>query len=504
MDIITSLDPACFRPPASSVGINHSAEYIKSGSGKDSIRRIFHNVRFDEFESQAIEECEAYLVEQETRLPQEWTQSETLKYLYATKFDAKSSAQLIQAYLDWHQNPQSLTLTAGAQMCLESGAVYMWGFDNQCRPVLIVDLTKLAAIEATAEDFQGALAVSMEILKTCFFVPGKVENWVIILDAQNIPTLENAKIDTLTLVLNCYFPSTLEKLIIISSPESEEAHYNFFQGIDKEMAQQVEVVASNDLFRLQNYIPPTSLEKKYGGVAPTLEAFWPPQGRAASRRGSELNRSLNRSLTAVEAQQIAEQIQTDQRHTTAGLVNHYNVDNSVDYKERSTLADRLLASGGVGSKKIGRGEFQKYTPEKATGGLENEEQFIRSFLFTKSPTKSAMGQVGMRQDQIRNAQFAGNALQDDQRSEKSYAKDTLRHIEETTDGGSNRIGTKRLQVNTDVDAAKKGEISTGDKTPKEWMKDQLNNSATKEANEDKGVFCGFCFKRSSKPAKATA
>jgi len=162
-----------------------------------------------------------------------------------------------------------------------------------------------------------------------------------------------------------------------------------------------------------------------------------------------------------------------------------------------------LASGGVG-KKANRGEFQKYTPEKATTGMENEEQFIRSFLFTKSPTKSAMD-THLRQDQIRHAKFAGNALHDDLRSEHS------RQMEETTDGGTYRLkrGNTDLQVETAIqEAAKKGEISTGDKTPKEWIKDQLNNSATRIEQNDKedkdGGFCG-CFRtKTKKPAKVLA
>jgi len=511
MDIISSLDPACFRPPSSSVGINHSDEYIRSGSGKDSIRRIFNNVQFDEFELQSIEECEVFLYEQEVKLPQGWTQSETLKYLYAAKFDSGLAAKMIKNYLDWQADPQSLALTQGTQICLESGAVYMWGFDNQCRPILIVDLNKVNATGATAEDLKGALAISMEILRTYFFVPGKVENWIIIVDAQNIETLETAKLDSVTQLLNCCFPSTLEMLFIISSPESVEKHSEFIKaGLDRDMAEQVEVVTSNDLFRLQTYIPPTSLERKYGGTASNLEAFWPPQGRAVSRRGSELNLS-KKSLTALEAQEIAEAIHTDQvpagRHTTAGLINHYNVDNSVDFKDRfshSTLAERLLASGGYGSRKINRGEFQKYTPEKAASGMENEEQFIRSFLFTKSPTKSAMNQSHLRQDQLKNAQFTGNALEDDLRSEQSRANDALLTTGSARNGAKRR-NTRELQVNTELEMAKKGDISTGDKTPKEWIKDQLNTSAAKvDQNEDRGGFCGFCIKRSNKPAQINA
>lgn len=99
------------------------AEYIKQGTGAKAKRRIFYSVPIDNYERQQIKELETKLLEQGIRmLPGyfcsiiyshyvSWTERETLKYLYATKFDHEKTIERINKCIVWRNNPVSRTLT---------------------------------------------------------------------------------------------------------------------------------------------------------------------------------------------------------------------------------------------------------------------------------------------------------------------------------------------------------------------------------------------------------
>lgn len=85
-----------------------------------------------------------------------WNERESLKYLYATKFDHEKTIERIQKCIAWRNNPGSRTLTNDVLRLFvklltryiskydkETGALYMYGRDKQYRPIVVFDFGKV-------------------------------------------------------------------------------------------------------------------------------------------------------------------------------------------------------------------------------------------------------------------------------------------------------------------------------------------------------------------------
>jgi len=60
--------------------------------------------------------------------------------------------------------------------------VYISGRDNQYRPIIVINLTQVKFDHNSVDAFINALCYALSIAQEYYFVPGKVENWIIMID----------------------------------------------------------------------------------------------------------------------------------------------------------------------------------------------------------------------------------------------------------------------------------------------------------------------------------
>ncbi|KAL4487616.1 hypothetical protein ABPG72_017405 [Tetrahymena utriculariae] len=279
--------------------INHPQHYIQ-GYGKDKkpFRKIFKNTEYNQNEKQAIQQLKLLVSSNKVALPQNFDDSDYLKFVYTGKFDNKKSLEVktiiinntinyfnitkaLTKNLDWRNSMQE-TISKEAFRLLESGVFYQYGRDSLCRPVVIINVHKIDPNHNSEKHTLEALCYFLKKVQSCMFYPGKIENWIIILETNKMSffkfPLGILKMIIQTLSVN--FNATLEHLFILNPSTS----FNVVWGgassfIDSAQKEKISFISSKkEINKLHQKVELNQLEKKYGGYLEDLtNNFWPPK-----------------------------------------------------------------------------------------------------------------------------------------------------------------------------------------------------------------------------------
>jgi len=128
------------------------------------------------------------------------------------------------------------------------------------------------------EEYYCALNNLLKQVMEGLFVPGRVENWIIVVDTEGKLLLPLHLLESIVRRLSIVYCGCLERLYIVNTNALHKMSYNLFKKlIPKNTEKKIEVLDSKQLHRLQESIPPENLEAKYGGLLPNLKTYWPIQ-----------------------------------------------------------------------------------------------------------------------------------------------------------------------------------------------------------------------------------
>jgi len=287
---------AYLQPPVEVNLIQHDPSYVKSGYKETAQRKIFYAVPLDDFELSKIRDLEAALIQKGIRLPPGWNERETLRYIYGSKFNMETAIANIQLSLRWRGARNNSVISPEATRLLESGAVYTYGRDALFRPIVIIDFGKLNTQNFDIENFQIALITLLDILKEYCFVPGRVENWIVILDTRRInfsqfPLKELSPIKTL---LTACYPVSLERLIVVNASESVFSSWKNIESlVDQATLKKIIILEAHETDKIHSILPKNQLEAKFGGNLPDLTKWWIPRVPFSSSSPSKSNTNTN-------------------------------------------------------------------------------------------------------------------------------------------------------------------------------------------------------------------
>jgi len=266
-------------PPKEVFNVTHTDHYIQHGEGKKAVRKIFNKVPYSETEMKKCKEFEALIAKEKVKLPPDWTQIDTIRFMYAGKLDLKKSLKIMNQHLEWRESPQRGVLGAQAKKFMEEGLIYISGRDKQFRPIIIVNAFQANLKKDKLEDYMEAICFVLDTVRKYYFVPGKVENWVIIIENNSLglldfPTKMVKAINDITAV---NYTSTLDKLYIMNPSSVLKLSWNMISGlIDPETASKISMLSKSDFPQLLERISADQLERRYGGTLPDRTIFWPP------------------------------------------------------------------------------------------------------------------------------------------------------------------------------------------------------------------------------------
>ena len=124
------------------------------------------------------------------------------------------------------------------------------------------------------EEYYCALNNLLKQVMEGLFVPGRVENWIIVVDTEGKLLLPLHLLESIVRRLSIVYCGCLERLYIVNTNALHKMSYNLFKKlIPQNTEKKIEVLDSKQLHRLQESIPPENLEAKYGGLLPNLKTY---------------------------------------------------------------------------------------------------------------------------------------------------------------------------------------------------------------------------------------
>lgn len=254
-------------------------EAIK-GTGRFALRLIFERQAYTDTEESALEELRRLtdsnqsLSVQASRLQR----ADWLRLIYACGWDLPATIQRLAAYLTWVD--ETLTGIRGMgsprfEQVFNSGGMYTDGRDCYYRPLVYITPCKLAQILASEHGLETCIQAAIfmfDFILREMCLPGQVENWVVLLDLNDSPALNLEEMRRVISMIQLGFPCRLAagyirnstrlwmKITALLTPETSGKF----------------TILSEDCRELWEVVNRTQVERKWGGLRPDKETYWPP------------------------------------------------------------------------------------------------------------------------------------------------------------------------------------------------------------------------------------
>lgn len=127
--------------------------------------------------------------------------------------------------------------------------------------------------------FQSSIAIN-EYIKFHYFVPGKVENWVILNNLGNVSVFKIpfGVLKELSKILEQNYRTRLFRVYLVNAPFTLKLLFDFFKTFDKNIQKKIHVNSKNFVDVMFDHIEKDQIESKFGGTMNNFENdFFPPK-----------------------------------------------------------------------------------------------------------------------------------------------------------------------------------------------------------------------------------
>lgn len=146
-----------------------------------------------EYEQNGINALKRSVAEKNLQVPAAFGDRDWLKWVQASFYNIEKATEKIQAHFAWLSSiPPEPRLNERTLYLLQSGCFYIFGRDKFYRPAFVMDGRIMADIAKknpemiTAEVFNDMFVFLFNYLKKVILLPGQIEQWVTIMDLNNM------------------------------------------------------------------------------------------------------------------------------------------------------------------------------------------------------------------------------------------------------------------------------------------------------------------------------
>jgi len=274
-------------------------EIFQNGdASKANSRQIFLNTPLSAAENAALGELHRLLAKRgmaasEASAFPRYMESHALRILQTCKFNVPKAVDMMKTAV--RERVRRLPIAEEDVLPdLKNGFIYWHGRDRKCRPCLVIRLERLGEMATDKERAVRVVMFALEYALRFAMVPGRVENWVVIIDLANITrlisplkfgsmastaaaiatTLEKVYCGRMVWLKIVNMPGGLARIVNGLIPAEKKEKVSFPTDVAAELLEQME---------------PHQLESRYGGTAPDLAPdqtypfrfFKNPRGKAA-------------------------------------------------------------------------------------------------------------------------------------------------------------------------------------------------------------------------------
>ena len=240
---------------------------------KKSLRLIFEKKDPEEYlphEKEAFESFQKYFSENRIELPEYWTESETRKCIQATNFNNYKTLEKMKECINYKVIEKDFN---SIRDILSSGMIYMHGLDCNYRPIICIIVSRFVKLMDVypIENFIYTIYFFINYLSEHIFIPGQVENWVMIADLSNVSFWKPpTKILKIFNFLQNKYLCRLCSLYVYGMNYVLTVCWKIVKKlIDERTAQKFNFISGQDDIKnfVLNKIHPSQLEQKFGGNA---------------------------------------------------------------------------------------------------------------------------------------------------------------------------------------------------------------------------------------------
>lgn len=240
-------------------------------------RLVFSRQVYKDWETSALSQLDSLIKNQV--LDDELDHSEKLRFLYGCGWNLSETLRVLNDHLQWRQEwPSYKLIYPLITQILSSGGVYIHGRDHRYRPIIVITPKKLCEFPQHLLMATGFFL--LEHIIDHMFLPGQIENWVLIIDLQDFDIKEcPLKIiaDLLT-----HYPCRLAKAFVFNS---NKLLFPILKLFSPNTLFKITVVADgkNPLLEICNT---EQVEEKFGGTVPNTSSYWPSNMPSSNYRAA--------------------------------------------------------------------------------------------------------------------------------------------------------------------------------------------------------------------------
>ena len=195
------------------------------------------------------------------------SKEDRLRFLYGAGWNMKVTIEVIKAHIEWEKSwPATKLMYPLVTPVLDCGGIYIHGRDHRYRPIIIIQPALLA--EFNLQLLIASCYFLLEYIKENMFIPGQIENWVLVIDTQSFDPKDTCI--QLINALQSNYPCRTGLIYLITSQKSipllKLLSLNAYNKI----------VQTDSPSTVLNTCNPSQVEEKFGGSALNLIKFWPP------------------------------------------------------------------------------------------------------------------------------------------------------------------------------------------------------------------------------------
>ena len=234
--------------------------------------------QFRQDEMNKILDFQNWLNDNQLDIPEQYDYREMFRWLQSMKFDYRTTYNAIYANFEFFNKILPINID-NFQKYFNSGFLYFLNRDKKFRPVWVIDMAKLID-EIGEEDILEYTVMTLEYVVDKGLVPGKVENWIVIVDCSNLwaTQISTSQIQTMAKAMQQNYPGRLYKLFAVGVSFTLRAIWAIASNfIDSFTEYKVKIYGSGYEEDLLEFIDEDKLEQKFGGWLPNkTENFFPP------------------------------------------------------------------------------------------------------------------------------------------------------------------------------------------------------------------------------------
>ena len=267
-------------PPREAYYFFHKPEdilIINKEKPENSVRRIFTNVPFTNFEKKWLKQLQKIIDSNpDDIIPDGWDDGMSLGCIYSALGDIQFAYEIMRDYINWFETtfPMIITPKDKSWELLNNGFLYIYGRDHQFRPIMVC---QPYILQNKMDYFSNSDVVNV-CLFLCQFavnnllIPGQIENWIMFFNLKGTSLLSLPEpIKQLVQELSDNFNFRLYKCYVLGMSLIMRILYKFVTSfIGQPNEDKMIILDGKKDKHLFDDFNPDNLEKRFGGRAENL------------------------------------------------------------------------------------------------------------------------------------------------------------------------------------------------------------------------------------------